>query len=61
MSDKELEVYIDAIEEGLKESHKKLLHDYALHNDSLIVGDGNGNVVHVPAREILERHPELRM
>ncbi len=61
MSDKELEVYIAAIEAGLKESHKKLLNDYALHDDSLIVGDGNGNVIHVPAKEILDRHPELRM
>ena len=61
MSDKDLELYLSKIEEGLEESRKKVINDYALHDDSLVVSDGHGNVVHVPARDILAKHPELRL
>lgn len=59
MNEIEVEEYLRKIDEGLKETTKKLLHDYALHNDSLVVGDTEGNVLHVPAKEILTQHPEL--
>lgn len=59
MSEIEVEEYLQKIDKGLEESRKKLLHDYALHDDSLVVGDMNGNVLHVPAKEILAQHPNL--
>ncbi len=59
MSEIEVEEYLRKIDEGLKESRKKLLHEYALRDDSLVVGDTEGNVLHVPAKEILAQHPEL--
>lgn len=49
------------IDEGLSESRKKLLKEYALHDEALVESDENGNVVYVPARDILAEHPELRM
>ena len=61
MSDKELELYLEKLDEGLAESRKKLLNEYALYNECLVEGDGKGNVVHVSARDILAKHPELRM
>ena len=61
MSDKELELYLERIDAGLMESRKKLLNEYAMRGDSLVESDDEGNVVHVPAKEILDRHPELRM
>lgn len=59
MGEKEIEEYLRKIDEGLQDSRKKLLHDYALHDDSLVVGDLEGNVLHVPAKKILAQHPEL--
>lgn len=59
MNDIELDDFLKKIETGLQESRKQLLNEYALRNDSLVVGDDNGNVLEVPAKEILARHPEL--
>lgn len=59
MNDIELDDFLKKIESGLQESRKQLLNEYALRNDSLVVGDDNGNVLEVPAKEILARHPEL--
>ena len=59
MNDIELDDFLKKIETGLQESRKQLLNEYALRNDSLVVGDDNGNVLEGPAQEILARHPEL--
>lgn len=59
MNDIELDDFLKKIETGLQESRKQLLNEYALRNDSLVVGDDNGNVLEVPAKEILARYPEL--
>ena len=59
MSDLELDDFLQKIESGLQESRKQLLNEYALRNDSLVIGDDNGNVMEVPAKEILAKHPEL--
>ncbi len=61
MEEIEVEEYLRKIDEGLKECSKKLLNDYALHDDFLVVGDEEGNILHVPAKEILAQHPELAM
>lgn len=59
MNDIELDDFLKKIETGLQESRKRLLNEYALRNDSLVVGDDNGNVLEVLAKEILSKHPEL--
>lgn len=42
MSDLELDDFLQKIESGLQESRKQLLNEYALRNDSLVIGDDNG-------------------
>ena len=49
MNDIELDDFLKKIKTGLQESRKQLLNEYALRNDSLVVGDDNGNVLEVPA------------
>lgn len=61
MSEQDLELYLKKIDEGLSKSRKKLLKEYALHDEALVESDEDGNVVYVPARDILAEHPELRM
>lgn len=39
---------------GLKKALRKLAEDAALRNESLIVGDKDGNVKSVPAKELLK-------
>ena len=59
MSDREVEDYLLKIQDGLQESRKQLLQEYALHDESIVVGDGQGNVLDVSAKQVLAQHPEL--
>lgn len=54
-----MEEYLLKIQDGLLESRKQLLQEYALHDDSIVVGDGQGNVLDVSAKQVLAQHPEL--
>ncbi len=57
MNDKELNEYLEKIEQGLRESRQKMLEEYALRNNSIVVGDGKGGTMEVPARSLLsEQH-----
>ncbi len=59
MNDKELNEYLEKIEQGLRESRQKMLEEYALRNDSIVVGDGKGGTMEVPARNLLsEQHAQ---
>jgi len=59
MNDKELNEYLEKIEQGLRESRQKMLEEYALRNDSIVVGDGKGGTMEVPARSLLsEQHAQ---
>ena len=53
MNDKELNEYLKKIEAGLQESRQQMLEEYALRNDSIVVGDGKGGIIEVPARSLL--------
>lgn len=59
MNDKEIEEYLRKIEEGLEEAQNKMLQEYALHDDDLVIGDSNGNVLHVPAKQLLRQAAKL--
>lgn len=61
MEEKDIEKFVKLIDEGLYESQKLMLKEHALHNSSIVISDGNGGVKYVPAKEILEQHPELRL
>ena len=53
MNNKELEEYLQKIEAGLQESHRQMLEEYALRGDSIVVSDGKGGTVEVPAKDLL--------
>lgn len=60
MSEEEIEEFLKKVEEGLLESQKKMLKEKALHGDCVVVSDGHGGVLHMPAEEVLRQYPELR-
>lgn len=43
---------------GLKIALRKMAEEAALHDESLVIGDKEGNVKWVPARELLKTMPE---
>lgn len=60
MSEREIEDILQKVEQGILESQQAMLKEKALHGQSVVISDGNGAVLHVPAEEILRQHPELR-
>lgn len=59
MSEKEVEDFLQTVEKGLLESQQIMLKEKALHDQCVVVADGHGGVVRIPAKEVLHLHPEL--
>lgn len=60
MSEREVEEFLQKVEQGLLESQQIMLKEKALHDECVVVSDGHGGVLHVPAAEVLRQHPELQ-
>lgn len=50
--------FTDKVMVGLKKALRKLAEEAALNNESLVIGDIEGNVKSVPAKELLKTLPE---
>lgn len=50
----------DKVEQGLLLAYKRMLHEKALHNRDVVIGDGKGGVRYVSAKEIIATHPEYQ-
>lgn len=60
MSNKEIEAYLKTIEEGFIESERILLKEKAAKNEPVINCDENGNIVRIPAEDIIARHRQYQ-
>ena len=52
MSEAYIEDFLQKVESGLQEAQQHML-EKALHNSSVVVSDGNGCVLEIPAKKIL--------
>lgn len=50
----------ERLKQGILLAHKRMLHEKALHNRDIILGDGNGGVVRVSAKDFLAEHKEYQ-
>ena len=50
--------FTDKVMVGLKKALRKLAEEAALNDESLVIGDIEGNVKSVPAKELLKTLPE---
>jgi hypothetical protein len=55
MSEHEIEDFLQKVESGLAEAQHNMLVEKALHNQSLVVTDGKGGVVEIPAKDLLAK------
>ena len=55
MSEREIEDFLNKVEDGLAEAQHNMLVEEALHNRPIVVSDGNGHVLEVPAKELLQK------
>ncbi len=60
MSNKEIEAYLKTIEEGLIESERILLKEKAANNESVINCDENGDIVSIPAKDIIAKNRQYQ-
>lgn len=60
MNEEYAEEFLRKVEAGLLESQQLMLKEKALHDQDVIVTDGEGRIVRIPAKEVLRTHPELR-
>lgn len=54
MTEQEIEDFLHKVETGLAEAQHNMLVEKALHNQYLIITDKVGNVVRVPAKQLLK-------
>ena len=53
MNEREIEEFLQKVESGLAEAQHNMLVEKALHNRSVVIADKHGNIVHVPAKQLL--------
>lgn len=53
MSNKEAELFIKKLDEGLALAEIEMLKDKASHNESIVYSDGNGNIKRALASDVL--------
>lgn len=54
MTEQEIEDFIRKVEEGLQEAQYNMLKGKALHDDYVVISNRPGNIMNVPAKELLE-------
>lgn len=50
----------EKLEQGIFLARKRMLHEKALHNRDIILGDGKGGIVRVSAKDFLAEHKEYQ-
>lgn len=54
MSEREIEDFISKVDAGLAEAQHNMLVEKALHNQCVVIADEQGNVLHIPAKDLLQ-------
>lgn len=54
MTEQEIEDFLNKVETGLAEAQHNMLVEKALHNQCVVIADNEGNISHVPAKQLLE-------
>lgn len=56
MSDKEIELYLKTLDEGLKAAKRQMLEEETLYNESVTIRDENNQIVNIPTKDLLAKH-----
>lgn len=48
----------ERLEQGILLARKRMLHEKSLRGQDLVLGDGNGGIVRVPAKDVIAAHKE---
>lgn len=56
MSEKEILELQDKIDEGLQLAEKRMLQEKSLHDECVIVQSADGEIQHIPAKQVIAEH-----
>lgn len=56
MSEKEILELQDKIDKGLQLAEKRMLQEKALHDECVIIQTSNGEIQHIPAKQVIAEH-----
>jgi len=59
-NEKQYSEFARKVLKGMQIAYEKMLHEEALRDESIVVADDEGNIKHIPAKNLLKKgtHPE---
>ena len=57
MSEKEFNLYVEALDKGLLEAERNMLHEKAARGETCVYQDDNGRIYHVAAKDVIAANP----
>ena len=60
MSNKEIELYLKTLDEGLAEAEKTMLQEKASRGESVVNCKEDGTIVYIPAKDIIASYPQFQ-
>ena len=60
MSEKEFNLYIEALDKGLLEAERNMLHEKAARGETCVYQDDNGRIYHVAAKDVIAANPRFQ-
>ena len=60
MSEKEFDLYVEALDKGLLEAERTMLHEKAARGETCVYQDDNGRIYHVAAKDVIAANPRFQ-
>lgn len=57
MSNKEIKEFSEKLKHGLAIAEKRMLQEKALHDESVVICDKDGNIKRIPAKQVIAENP----
>ena len=60
MSEKYFNLYVEALDKGLLEAERNMLHEKAARGESCVYQDDNGHIYRIAAKDVIAANPRFQ-
>ena len=60
MSEKDFNLYVEALDKGLLEAERNMLHEKAARGESCVYQDNNGHIYRIAAKDVIAANPRFQ-
>ena len=60
MSEKDFNLYVEALDKGLLEAERNMLHEKAARGESCVSQDDNGHIYRIAAKDVIAANPRFQ-